>query len=204
MRIFKLMGVMVCALVLNTIVVVAASASTLPGVAGTTITGKSEKATLQVKGGASITCPKSGFTGEVQSPERATLFVAFGSGCTTAGLPVNSLGGKPGVITANVTVRLCASNAGVLELETEPMHLEVPSTKLLLTVLGTVLAEVETGVKQTTFSLGITQKEGKNTIETCGIEKLPLYTSTDGNTFTQSGLEAKAATLTFSAAQEFM
>jgi len=63
MRIFKLIGVLVCALAVSAIAVTTASASTLPGTKGTTITGGSEKATLQVKGGASITCPKSTATG---------------------------------------------------------------------------------------------------------------------------------------------
>ncbi len=204
MRIFKLIGVLVCALALSAIAVATASASTLPGALGTTITGGSEKATLQVKGGASITCPESSAAGEVKSTEEATVTITFGKKCTTAGLPVNSLGAAAGTIVANVTVKLCESSAGTLELQTAPIHLEVPSTKLLLVVEGTALGSVEENVKATTFPLTVTQKEGKNTIEVCGKTKLVLETSTDGGAFVQSGEEAKNAKLTFSVAQEFM
>jgi hypothetical protein len=204
MRIFKLIGVLVCALALSAIAVTAASASTLPGTAGTTIEGTSEKATLQVKGGASITCPKSTATGEVLNSAEADIVITFGEKCTTAGLPINTLGAAPGVIVAKVAVNECPSNAAILELKTASLHLEVPSTKLLLTVEGTALGTVETGVKRLVFPLTITQKEGKNTVETCGKEKLVLETSTDGSAFVQSGEEAKGAQLAFGAVQEFM
>jgi hypothetical protein len=207
MRIFKLIGVLVCALAVSAVAITTASASILPGATGTSITGGSEKATLQVKGGASITCPKSTATGEItgETPSTASVSITFGPKCTTAGLPINSLGAAAGIIVANVTVKECASNPGILELETAPLHLEVPSTKLLLAVLGVALGEIEPGVKQTTYALSLTQKEGKNTVETCGKEKLVLSTSTDGSpTFIQSGEEAKSAKLTFGAEEEFM
>ncbi|HTA05751.1 MAG TPA: hypothetical protein VK774_05255 [Solirubrobacteraceae bacterium] len=204
MRIFKLIGVLVCAVAISAIAVTAASASTLPGVAGTSITGVGEKATLQVKGGASITCPKSTTSGEILSTSEGLAVISFGPKCTTAGLPFNSLGDEPGVILVHVEIKECLSNAGVLRLAALPLHLEVPSTKLLITIEGTVLATVAAGVKQSTFPLTITQKEGKNTIETCGKEKLVLSTSTDGSEFVQSGLETKNTSLTFSAEEEFM
>jgi hypothetical protein len=204
MRIFKLIAVLACAIAVSAIAVTTASAATLPGTAGTTITGGSEKATLQVKGGASITCPKSTASGEVLSTTSALVVVNFGTGCTTAGLPVNSLGDSSGTILVHVEVAACPSSAGILELKVLPLHLEVPSTKLLLTIEGVALGTVATNVSQTTFALGLTQKEGKNTEEKCGKETLILSTSTDGGAFVQSGEEAKNGTLTFSAAQEFM
>ncbi len=204
MRTFKLIAMLVCALALSAIAVATAMASTLPGTAGTSITGGSEKATLQVKGGASITCPESTATGEVLSTSESTIVITFGKKCTTAGLPINTLGAAAGTIVAKVEIKECPSSPGILKLETASLHLEVPSTKLLLTVEGTALGEVETSVKRTVFPLSITQKEGKNAIETCGKEKLILETSTDGGAFVQSGEEAKGAQLALSAAQEFM
>jgi hypothetical protein len=204
MRIFKLIAVLACAIAVSAIAVTTASASTLPGKAGTTITGSSEKATLQVKGGASITCPKSTATGEVLSTSEALAIINFGTGCTTAGLPVNSLGDSSGTILVHVEVKECASNAAILELKVLPLHLEVPSTKLLLSIEGTALGTVETEVKKTTFPLTLTQKEGKNTEEKCGKETLILSTSTDGGAFVQSGEEAKNGSLTFGEAQTFM
>jgi hypothetical protein len=203
MRIFKLIGVLVCAVAISAIAVTAASAATLPGVAGTSITGGSEKATLQVKGGASITCKVSTASGEVLGTSSALAIIDFDT-CTTAGLPVNSLGDTSGLILVHVEIFECPSNAGILILTVLPLHLEVPSTKLLLLIEGSALGTVETGVKKSTFSLTVTQKEGKNTVETCGKEKLVLSTSTDGSAFVQSGEEAKGATLTFGAEQEFM
>ncbi len=203
MRIFKLIGVLVCALAVSAIAVITASASTLPGVAKTSITGSSEKATLQVKGGASITCPKSTLTGEVLSTSESLAVIAY-SGCTTAGLPFNSLGDASGVILVHVEIKECPSNAAILELKALPIHLEVPATKLLLAIEGTALATVQANVKQPTYPLTITQKEGKQTVETCSKEKLILSTSTDGGAFIQSGLETKNASLTFGADEEFM
>ncbi len=204
MRIFKLIGVLVCALAVSAIAVTTASASVLPGVAKTSITGESGKATLQVKGGASITCPKSTASGEILSTSESLVTISFGPKCTTAGLPVNSLGDAAGVILVHAEVKECASSAGILKLQVLPLHLEVPSTKLLLTIVGTTLGAVIAAVKQLKFTLTVAQKEGKNELETCGKEKLILETSTDGGAFVQSGEEAAGASLTFGAEEEFM
>jgi hypothetical protein len=203
MRTFKLIGVLACVSALSAIAVTPAIAEVLPGKAGTTITGGSEKATLQVKGGASITCPKSTSSGEVLGTSGLLINISFGIGCTTAGLPVNSLGDASGVILVHAEVSLCFGFP-FLRIKILPLHLEVPSTKLLLTIEGTVLGVVEEKVSKTTFPLTITQKEGKNTEEKCGKETLILSTSTDGGAFVQSGEEAKNASLTFGVAEEFM
>jgi hypothetical protein len=203
MRIVRLIGILVCALATSATAVTAASASILPGAAKTSITGSSEKATLQVKGGASITCPKSTISGELISTSEGLGIVTLES-CTTAGLPVNSLGDASGTILVHIELNECPSNASILALKVLPLHLEVPSTKLLLTITGTTLATVLAAVRQATFALTLTEKEGKNTEEKCGKETLILSTSTDGGAFVQSGEEAKNASLTFSTAQEFM
>ncbi len=204
MRTYKLYLVLACALVLAVIAVATASASTLPGVAKTSIAGESEKATLQVKGGASFTCPKSTLTGEVLSTAESSATINFGPKCTTAGLPLNSLGDAAGTILVPVEIKECAANASILKLVVLPLHLEAPSTKLLLTLQGTLLVEVTASVKQKNFALRVDQKEGKNAIETCGKEKLILEFSTDGGAFVQSGEEAKNASLQFGTEEEFM
>ncbi|HTA05070.1 MAG TPA: hypothetical protein VK774_01800 [Solirubrobacteraceae bacterium] len=195
----------VCTLAACATAVTAASASTLPGVAGTSITGGSEKATFQVKGGASITCPKSTATGEVLSTSESLAIINFGPKCTTAGLPVNSLGDAAGVILVHVEIRECPSSAAILELKVLPLHLEVPSTKLLLIIEGGAYGEiVSTNFKTTRFNLFVQQLLGSQQIEVCGKAKEVLRTSTDGGAFVQSGEELTQAVLTFGAEEEFM
>ncbi len=154
-------------------------------------------------------CPVSVWSGEILSTSEALAVITFGENvkgkmCTTAGLPVNSLGDAAGVILMHVEIRECLSSASTLELKLLPVHLEVPSTKLLLVMEGTALGTVTSGVKQSTFALTVSQSGGKNSIETCGKEKLILETSTDGGAFVQTGAEFLSASLTFGAPQEFM
>lgn len=203
MRIFKLIGVLVCALAVSAVAVSTASANIKPG--SGTFTGKSGKATLQVKGGASITCPKSTASGEITSETSGKGTITFGGSCTTAGLPVNSLGDAGGTILTPVAISACEKSPEILLLKLEsPLHLEVPSTKLLLVIEGGAYAEVSPiNANQTEFKLIVTQAGGKNAIETCNKAKNILTTSTDGGEFIQSGEEAKEATLTFAAAHEF-
>jgi hypothetical protein len=204
MRTFMLIGALVCALALSAIAVTTASASMLPGAAKTTITGSGGRATFQVKGGATWICQSFTITGEVVSTSEALLVFDFGNACTTAGLPINSLGDSSGTILMHVEASECPGTPSLLKLKVLPLHLEVPSTKLLLAIEGTALATVEANVKKTTFPLTPTQKEGKNTDEKCGKETLILTASTDGGAFVQSGLDFTNASLTFGAAQEFM
>lgn len=203
MRTLRLIAVLACALAVGAIAVTTATASILPGTAGTTIKGKSEKATLQVKGGASITCTKSTLSGEVLSTAEGSVIVDFSS-CTTAGLPFNSLGDTGGTWLVHAVVKECPSDPSIVTLKLLPLHLEVPATKLLIMIEGAVLGTVEQSIKQVTYPLTITQKEGKNTVEVCKKEKLVLSTSTDGGAFVQSGLETNNASLTFGEEEEFM
>jgi hypothetical protein len=182
----------------------------LPGTAGTGFTGKSGKATLQVKGGMSISCTASEVKekeGELLNSTTALAIIRFSS-CTTGGLGINSLGDPGNVILAHVEISTCLIKTGDsgLYLKLLPLHLEVPSIKLLLTVQGGLLALVSPTKESTkTFALTIEQKGGVQTIEKCeGGSARTLETSTDGGAFVQSGEEVKEGTIIFAAAQEAM
>ncbi len=215
MRVFRLIVVLATVLAVAAIGVTTASASILPGVKGTKITGKSGKATLQVKEGTkgekpgpSITCEKSTTaSGEVLSTTEALAVITF-ENCTTLGLATNSLGDPVKTILAHVEVTDCPDTptGRALEFKLLPLHLEVPSTKLLLLVEGSVLGLITpVGKKATTFTLTIEQKEGKQAVEKCeGGTAKTLTTSIDGSAAIQSGQEAKEGTLTFAAEEEFM
>jgi hypothetical protein len=207
MRTFKLIGVLAMMLALSAIAVASASASILPGKAGTTLTGTSGKATLQVKGGAAINCQSSTSKGEILSTTESLAIINFGTKCTAAGLAVESAGDASGTILAHVEVTDCAITGGrALSFKLLPLTLEVPSTKLTLLVEGSVLGQVApVGKKAKSFTLTIAQKEGVQAIEKCeGGSALSLKTSTDGSAFVQSGQEAAEGKVEFGAEEEFM
>jgi len=215
MRIFKLIGVAALMAALAAIMATGASASLLPGTAGVKITGKSGKATLQVKGGASITCKASTTTGEVKNTEESLALITF-TECTTGGLPVNSVGDAAKTILVHVESGNChdaAKNEYVL-FEVLPVKLEVPSVKgLTLEITGSVLGKVTPAEKKAfTFGVELKQTGGKQEVgpEECTkstgtvVKGIQLKTSTNGGAAVQSGQEAAEGTLTFSAEQEFM
>ena len=215
MRILRLIGVSALMLALTAITVSSASASLLPGTAGTKITGKSGKSTLQVKGGASITCKASTTSGEVKSTEEALIIIWF-TECTTGGLPVNSVGDAVKTILTHVEAGWCFDPIkgfyvyfGIL-----PLKLEVPSVKgLTLEITGAVLGKVTPVEKKaTTFAVELKQTGGKQEVgpEECTkssgtkVKGVQLKTSTNGGAAVQSGQETAEGSLTFSAEEEFM
>ncbi len=188
---------------------VASAASILPGVKGTLITGGSGKLTLQVKGGASITCTKSTTSGEIVSTSQV-LLLTIGSFCTSGGLPVNTLGDSSGQILIHIEAPPCLTISFPpsisITLEFLQIHVEVPLTKLLILTRGAAIAPVLPDNTRTKhFTLSPSQKEGKQSIEKCegGVART-LETSTDSGEFVQTGLEAKEGTLDFAAEEEFM
>jgi hypothetical protein len=200
---------LVCSAVLAT---VASAAETLvkllPGAKGTTFTGKSGKATLQIKGGGAITCKSSATEGEITEEATLGLETIHYTGCTTAGLPINSLGDASGITLSHAELHFChiIGPIYIWRRTRLPLHLEVPSTKLLVTVEGSDLAEVTPNKTVTkTFTLGVSQKEGKQNVEKCeGGEAQTLKTSLDGGAFIQSADEESEASVTFAVAQEAM
>jgi hypothetical protein len=216
MRGIKLISAVALALMLTAVVSATAFAANpefLPGEKGTKFTGKSGKATLQIKGSNTITCKTSEVTkgnGELLGPKTATSTIDF-STCTAFGLPANSLGDASGIILVKVNSELCyiskaEKTVGIVFTLPSTLHLEVPSTKLLINVQGSFVGKIEPiNKKQATYTLVIEQKEGKQAIEKCeGGAALKLETSVDGGAFTQSGEEAKEGTITFEKEQELM
>jgi hypothetical protein len=214
MRVMKMIGALLLVVAFAAIGTATASAAEtlwkmLPGTKGTTFTGKSGKATLQIKGSGSITCPSSSTTnGELTEEQTLALATIEFIKCTIGGLPINSLGDGSGIILVHLEIHDCtisAGKAGIL-IKILPLHLEIPSTKLLLSVEGSLITELTPNkTKSKTFSLIVEQKEGKQAIEKCeGGSALTLTTSLDGGAFIQSAEEAKEGTLTFASEQEAM
>jgi hypothetical protein len=203
MRTLKLVGATIAALACTTVVTSSASATEtlwlwLPGASGTPFIGESAKATLQIKGNGSVTCPNSTAVGELLSEQTlasATLHLGTKGACTLSGLPVNSLGDSSGHVLVHVDIHNCRISTNHLGLlfKISPLHIEVPSTKLLLTIEGSYIAETSLlNIKLETHKLTLEQKEGKQTIEKCeGGSADTLSTSIDGGAFLQTGIEAK-------------
>lgn len=213
MRTLKLAGAILVALaVMASLAATALAAETLrpclPCATGATFTEKNKKVTLQVKGGSAVTCAEGSAEGEVVAEQTLKLKVVhWGKSCTSGGLPVDSLGDASGLILSHVELHICLSGSKLMWLQKLlPLHLEVPSTKLLMTVEGAFISEItpiNTSAK--TFSLAIEQKEGKQAIEKCeGGTAQTLLTSSDGGAFVQTGIEVKEDSATFAAEQEFM
>src|SRR3978361_1163961 len=122
MRSLKLIGAMFVVLAFSAVAVATASAAEtlwkiLPGSVGETFTGKSGKATLQQKGGISITCASSSIALSstellkegATSEKDATLSKATVDfeKCTSAGLPTNSVSDASGIILVKVNIHNC-------------------------------------------------------------------------------------------------
>src|SRR5674476_93551 len=175
MRTIKLIGAMFVVLAFSAVAVATASAAEtlwkwLPGSVGETFTGKSGKETLQA--GISFTCAKSTIKLVGAELTEATLgkaTVDFEE-CTTAGLPMNSVGDAAKTILAKLAIHNCmikAGDFGLLFKLTEEVKVEVPSTKLTIIFKGSFVGLIEgkAGTKALTFLLNIKQKEGKQEIE---------------------------------------
>jgi hypothetical protein len=209
MRVLKLVAALIVLPVLSAVAVATASAAEtlwrwLPGAAKTAFTGTSGKSLLQVKGGLSITSAKSKTTGEITEGSNLGLALITFETTTTAGLPINSLGDASGIVLVHAELHNCLIKAGDrgLLIKVLPLHLEVPTTKLLITLEGSYIALVG-GSKGKMFTLAIEQKEGKQTIEKCeGGTADTLLTSDDGAGFVQTGAEAKEAAITFTSVEQ--
>ncbi len=217
MRTFKLAGAIFVALA-STALAIASTASAeitlwrfLPGEANTLFSGTSGKATLQVVGSGTITCKESKVglhQGELLDETSALAVISF-SGCKAFGLAAESLGNNLGFILAHVEIHTCVIDGFLghfgLIVEVLPLHVDIPSTGLLITVDGGFIALVAPlGVEPTTtWRLNIAQVEGKQEIETCeGGEAYTLESSVDSGAFERSGEAVVEGTFTFETAQE--
>jgi len=219
MRIYRLVGALVIATALGLIAVATASAAEtlwkwLPGSVEETFTGKSGKITLQLKGGATITCANSLIllTFGLDSSELVeegsiagkdailALAILHMEGCTSAGLPINSLGDALKVILAHLEIHNCMikkEHFGWL-IKLLPLHLEIPSVKLLVIFEGSFIALLEATKQMGHFVLNINQKEGVQGITKCeGGTAETLLDEDDGEPFAQAGIEMKEALILF-------
>jgi len=209
MRVFKLVAALILLPVLSAIVVATASAaetlwSWLPGAAKTAFTGKSGKLTFQIKGGASITAPEATMTGELTESQTLGLALLTMSKATTSGIPINSEGDASGIILLHVETHNCRikTGEGGILVKLLPVHLEAPSIKLLFTMEGSYIASSSGGTGKV-FTLVVSQTGGTQAIEKCeGGAVATLSTSVDGSAFTQTGLEGKEVSLTFTSVEQ--
>jgi hypothetical protein len=212
MRGLKLVGAFFAILALTAVAAASASAALpefLPG--SGTFTGKSGVASLQVKGGATITCKTSTSTGELTGVKSDKVTITF-EGCTVAGLTVLGLGAAKGTIVVTLDSELCqigSKDVGVILtiLPTTGLHIEVPTGKHLILVIGSVIGLLSpiNSSKTGPFPLTVAQKEGVQAIEKCeGGTAKKLESSLDGGAFVQAGQEAAEGSLTFAAAHELM
>ncbi len=221
MRILKIASALVTMLAFTAIATATASAAEtlwewLPGETGTEFTGESGKAKLQVKGGASITCTQSRILnkeGSITGERTLALAWIHFTGCKTLGTPVNSLGDESEIILVQVHIHNCLIEPGGEDghlgwlLKVSPLHLEVPSVSLLLSVQGSLVVLMTTaGRMAKTFAPVVEQTAGQQKVGKCegGKPEYKLETSTDGGEFAQSGLEVKEGTITFAAEQDVM
>jgi hypothetical protein len=222
MRIAKLIGALFVVLAFSAVAVATASAAEklwtlLPGTVGETFTGKSGKATLQLreveKIKPSITCTKSLLllpSSELLkegSTEGKDATLALGilhfEGCTSFGVPAFSDGDASGVILVHLEIHTCMIKPGDfgLLITPLPLHIEIPGVKKLIMVRGAFIALLEgkEGEKKLVFGLNVKQKEGVQEIAKCegGVENSLEGSIDDGVTFVKAGEEAVASTLGF-------
>jgi hypothetical protein len=183
----------------------------LPGAKGTKFTGKGGKATLQIKGGSTVTCTSATGEGELTTSTTGKGTIDF-KGCSAFGLSINSLGDASGTVLITGETSICYVNAKAKEvgvvthIPEAGVHIEVPSVGLLLIKKGAfIVLASPVNTTTTTFTGVLQQKEGKQAITKCegGPEEIVLV-STDGGAFTQAGVEIEKDSLTFAVAQELM
>jgi hypothetical protein len=186
-----------------------AAAQILPGAAKTAFTITTGKVLFQVKGGAAVACKAASGSGELTSSTAGTGKLDF-TGCSTAGLGINSLGDASATVLIAGEATICdigKSTVGVdVHLPSTGVHLEVPSTKLLLIKKGSFIIEATpVGTKTKSFKGVLQQSGGVQAIEKCeGGSKETLLLSTDGGEFIQAGLEAQEVVLAFPVEEELM
>ncbi len=220
MRVFRLISALLVVLALTAIAASTASAAEtlweiLPGNEGETFTAKSGTAILQEKGGLAIKCQESSILLADSSivGTTKTLLLAilhFGSKCTAAGLGFNSLGDPAGFVLAHVEIHTCIISTsplvGGLLIKVLPLHLEVPSVKLLIEVTGSLVVPITPNETETkNYKLDIKQAAGVQSTKLClGGAEETLLSADDAKGPIQAGLEAASAELSFDNTQTAM
>ena len=228
MQLSKLMGALLVALALSAIALAATASAAetlwkwLPGSVGETFKGKSGKLVLTATDGGqklSLSCTKlswlltdaelkvssellkEGSTNEKDAV--LALLIDHIEGCTFAGLAMNSVGDKSGIILIHWEIHNCMIAKGQFGwlLKPLPIHIEVPAVKSLFLIRGDVLALLlgaKEGEKVLTYKLDLNAKEGVQEFKKCeGGEEEKLELSLDGVTFGPAALEGLEAVLEF-------
>jgi len=171
-------GTLVAVLAITALTALSASAEEgfLPLLSKET-TWSSGKLILESTGGWSYLCKSSEGKGTFATDKHFTIEMHFNE-CTSAGIAMNSLGDKAGVVlfTALALVCLKPTNAkgevlsafGIfIELPAGGVHLEVPAIGQLLLLAGTYIGEVLTTGPAKTYVVDITGKAGKQNAVEC-------------------------------------
>jgi len=135
-----------------------------------------------------------------------SLWIVHVEGCSTAGLTLNSMGDKSGIILLHVEEHNCMISAakkefGVL-LEALPGHIEVPALKGTLVLLRGAVIGLLLGAKEKekvlTYKLDLNAPGGVQEIKKCegGVEN-KLEVSLDGVKFEPETVEAKEGVVEF-------
>ncbi len=220
MRAFKLISALVVVLAFTAVAASTASAAEtlwelLPGLEGETFTAKSGAITVQEKGGLAVKCQESSIllvdgviVGNTHTLALAILHL--GTKCTAAGLAFNSLGDPAGFVLKHVEIHTCIISTsplvGGLLIKLLPLHLEVPSVKLLIEITGSFVAPITPNNEKTKkYKLDIKQTAGVQSTKLClGGSEETLLVADDAKAPTQAGLEATNFELNFDNAQEAM
>jgi hypothetical protein len=220
MRIFKAIGILIAALALSAAALATAASAAetlwkwLPGSAGETFTGEQPaKGELKIGGGSAITCAKAKILltdetlkassellkeGSTEGKDATLeLWVLHYEGCKFGALlPMNTLGDAKEILLIHLEVHHCMIKAGEFGLLILPLqvHIEVPSTGLLITIFekGLYIAKLESEAgSKSKFLLTAKQAGGAQTPEKCeGGEKETLKAKVDAEAETNATIES--------------
>jgi hypothetical protein len=212
MRASKLIITSATALMLIAIAPAAASAEVefLPGKAGTPFTDSSGKAVLNAGTALPITCEKSKSTDELLSSKEALMVIGFEE-CLAGGLGAHTIGDALRTILVHVEAKGCYIKElpflGGLLLKPLPVTIEVPASKLTITVEGDVIARVlPEKVEAELFTLDLNAPSGVQEYKECkdGLTgmmlKEDLKAKLDAEPMVLAALEVKGADLLFTKA----
>jgi hypothetical protein len=222
MRIYKLIGALAVVLAFGTIALAATASAEeilwkwLPGSVGETLKGAAiGSSTLQFeKNKSAIPCGKASILltdeglkassellkeGSTEGKDATLwLLVMHFSECKALGLSANSVGDSSGIILVHAEIHNCMISVakkefGLLVLFLQ-VHIEIPSTKLLLLILekGLFITKIESEKEsKTNYLITAAQQEGKQGIEKCeGGTRETLLVKVDESAEENAGLAA--------------
>lgn len=208
MRKVKMVGYSVLALLAISVVASASASAALPEFTPVpnAFTAKSGKATLQQKGGATVTCKTSETTAKAKNEvktEKTGVYDILFLGCETLGKVCTGLtdtvaGSILSIGTFSISYLSKAAKTVGIKLETGEVHFECGAGAALLTVKGCALGSLEkVNTKTKTLTLNLTQKEGANELILDEAKtECKLLSQNEAKGFLQSGEGAVEAVIT--------